>query len=367
MGAAPRRRFRDEARPRPGELVAGRALGRARPPFGLERPVDLDQHLLLPVVQRRVVEQGVDHVRGVVGALVEDAGPHVERLGRDAQALGDRLQDLGRRLAEAPLDLAEVRVRDAGRLAQLAQREAGVAALVADELAEIVQPRLERVRGHQGVPATCRDAISRSNVSITPWSWWRISESSRSKSRRRSDACCELGVVERRKVRERRVGDELLAAVGPVQLDRRRLRARDACRRRGRAPAVGAEDARQVGDELVEAAAAFAPGPLGFEDLHARLHHPAVVGDRQFVLRAATAHRTQVVERACGQRPTGIQDRGADVCVPPPGRLPLANSGPGRSGTGPRPRRRRDGSRSGGAACPSRSPCRRPCRSRRPR
>ena len=129
--------------------------------LGLERPVDLDQHLLLPVVQRRVVEEGVDHVRSIVGALVEDAGAHVERLGRDAQTLGDRLQDLGRRLAEPPLDLAEVRVRDAGGLAQLAQREARVAALVADELAEVVQPRLERCpSGISGVPATCRDAIS---------------------------------------------------------------------------------------------------------------------------------------------------------------------------------------------------------------
>ena len=78
-------------------------------------------------------------------ALLEDAGPDVERLGRDLEGPGDLLEDLGRRLAQPPLDLAQVRVGDAGHLRQLAQRQVADPALLPDELAEVVPPLLELV------------------------------------------------------------------------------------------------------------------------------------------------------------------------------------------------------------------------------
>src|SRR6185312_763775 len=97
----------------------------------------------LAVADRDVGDDRVDEVgRTAVAAIVEDAGSHVERLGRDPQAARDPLEDVGRRLAQPAFDLAEVRVRDAGELAQLAEREASVPALIANELAEIVQARL---------------------------------------------------------------------------------------------------------------------------------------------------------------------------------------------------------------------------------
>src|SRR3954470_941628 len=148
----------------------------------LERPVDLEEHLLLALGERRVAGDRGDEIGGVV-ALVEYARPDVERLRRDPQPASDALEDLGRRLAQAAFDLAEVRVRDARELAQLAQRQARVAPLVADEPAEIVEPRFERVQRlvlHPAVPATRRSAITRSMTSITTWIRLRRSESSRS-------------------------------------------------------------------------------------------------------------------------------------------------------------------------------------------
>src|SRR5205085_10919677 len=86
-----------------------------------ERLVDLEQRLLLALGDPRVgPDRGLDVG---FGRFVEDPGPDVQRLGRDLQALGDALEDLRGRLAQTPLDLAEVRVRDAGELAQLAQRQ----------------------------------------------------------------------------------------------------------------------------------------------------------------------------------------------------------------------------------------------------
>src|SRR4029079_18678485 len=71
----------------------------------------------------------------------------------DAQRLGDLLQDLRRRLAQAALDLTEVRVRDARHVGELPQREAGAAALLADELTEVPHPSLDVLHRH-GVKAT---------------------------------------------------------------------------------------------------------------------------------------------------------------------------------------------------------------------
>ena len=70
-------------------------------------------------------------------------GPDVEGLRGDLQGPGDLLEDLGRGLPQAPLDLAQVRVRDARQLGELAQREVPDAALVADELAQVAPAMLE--------------------------------------------------------------------------------------------------------------------------------------------------------------------------------------------------------------------------------
>src|SRR3712207_5295248 len=109
-----------------------------------ERVVDADQRLLLVLVQVRVAEDLTDQVGGA-GALLEDAGPDVQRLRRDLQGAGDLLEDLGGRLAQAPLDLAEVGVRDPGQLRQLPEAEVPDPPLLADELAEVVPPRVELV------------------------------------------------------------------------------------------------------------------------------------------------------------------------------------------------------------------------------
>ena len=69
---------------------------------------------------------------------LEDPGLHVQRLGRDAQRLGDLLEDVGTGLAQPSLDLAQIRVGDTGTLAKASQRQSGRAALVTDELAEVM-------------------------------------------------------------------------------------------------------------------------------------------------------------------------------------------------------------------------------------
>ena len=77
--------------------------------------------------------------------VVEDAGPHVERLGRDPQpaAMPWRISADGLR---SPRSIwLRYGLEMPGQLAQLPQRQPRVAPLVADELAEIVQARLERV------------------------------------------------------------------------------------------------------------------------------------------------------------------------------------------------------------------------------
>src|SRR5262249_25010080 len=105
------------------------------------------------------------------------------------QAPRDRLQDVSRWLTQAAFDLTQIGIRYARAFAELAQREPRIASLIANELAEIVQPRVERLSGFgfgHAVPATCLAAISRSSASTTPCSCGRADESSVSNSRSRS-------------------------------------------------------------------------------------------------------------------------------------------------------------------------------------
>src|SRR6266568_3968978 len=113
-------------------LALGGRSGRCFDPDLLaERLVDVDQHLLLPLG-----DLGVGHDRvgdgGLALPVVEYAGLNVERLGRDPQALRDLLQDVGARPAQPAFDLAQVRVRHARSLGQLADRDLGLLALLAD-------------------------------------------------------------------------------------------------------------------------------------------------------------------------------------------------------------------------------------------
>ena len=97
-----------------------------------ERGVDVDQHALLPLGDRRVGQHGhLDGRRRMVFG-VEDAGLDVQRLGRDPEGLGELLEHLGRRLAQTPFDLAQVGIGDAGLLGELSDGDAGRLALVGD-------------------------------------------------------------------------------------------------------------------------------------------------------------------------------------------------------------------------------------------
>src|SRR6187401_781432 len=110
--------------------------------------VEVDEDLLLAVVEvggglDRVLEIGGWHA--VVVAGIEDPGPDVQRLGGDREAPRDLLQDVGAGLAQAAFDLAQVRVRDAGPVAQAPQRQPGALALLANEVAEVTEPLLDAV------------------------------------------------------------------------------------------------------------------------------------------------------------------------------------------------------------------------------
>src|SRR5579884_139119 len=181
----------DRSQGTPGSTVpyvAGGPLA-VEPGLALERPVDLDERLLLPVGDGRVTADRGDEVGRVV-ALVEDPGLDVQRLGRDLQTARDRLQDLRARLAQTPLDLAQVRVRDPRELAQLPQRQPVATALVTDERAELAQARLEGLGcGHADAydgPTRRRVASSCSIASITRCSDRRVAETSDSSVRSRS-------------------------------------------------------------------------------------------------------------------------------------------------------------------------------------
>src|SRR4051812_9246471 len=109
-----------------------------------ERRVDVDEHGTLPVRQGGILGDGLEDRGALVGGdrlLVEDAGAHVEGLRGDLESAGELLEDLRARLLQAPLDLAEVRVRDAGELGELTQRKLGVLSLLPQERAQVMQIR----------------------------------------------------------------------------------------------------------------------------------------------------------------------------------------------------------------------------------
>lgn len=126
--------------------AAGAALGTRgidavadpEPVLLAEGLVDLQQHLLLPLVQRRVGEDDGPRLHLVPVPLgVEDAGPDVQRLGGDPQRLGDLLQHLRARLAQPALDLAQIRVGHPGGIGELPQRQLRSAPLLAQIVTEI--------------------------------------------------------------------------------------------------------------------------------------------------------------------------------------------------------------------------------------
>ena len=82
-----------------------------------------------------VREHRADDIAGRA-AVLEDAGPDVQRLGRDAQPLGDLLEDLRTRLLQTPLDLAEVGVGHTRVLRQLTKRDLRMLTLLTDVVAE---------------------------------------------------------------------------------------------------------------------------------------------------------------------------------------------------------------------------------------
>src|SRR5437764_3907237 len=126
-------------------LVRRLALGHAHEralvlvPKGL---VHGDEVLLLAFGDRGVPQDDRGQI-GLARALFEDAGPDVEGLGRDPERLGDLLEYLSGRLAQASFDLAQVRVRDAGGLREVPERQPRPLSLLADEVAEVVHPVLE--------------------------------------------------------------------------------------------------------------------------------------------------------------------------------------------------------------------------------
>ena len=105
---------------------------------------DVDEHGALPVRQDGVLGDGLEDRRALVGRgrlLVEDAGADVEGLGGDLESAGELLEDLRARLLQAPLDLAEVGVRDAGELGELAQGQLRVLSLLPQERTQIMKIR----------------------------------------------------------------------------------------------------------------------------------------------------------------------------------------------------------------------------------
>ncbi len=136
-----------------GVSAGCRGLGLLVLELAAEGEVDADQRLLLLLADGLVGHDRPAQVGRAFGR-VENAGLDVERLGGDAQRLGDLLEDLGRGAAQAALDLAEIRVRDAGELGEMAQRQSSGPPLLTDERPEIVPAvrwgpcSLDGVRAH---------------------------------------------------------------------------------------------------------------------------------------------------------------------------------------------------------------------------
>src|SRR3954468_14597622 len=108
----------------------------------------------------------------------------------------------------------------------------------------------------------------------------------------------ELAVGEGGEVGGGVVGDERLAAAGPLDGRRRREVAGEPARRGiGTGSGVG-EDVRQDGHETGDAPAALPTVLLGAEDLHARLRQAAHVRDLRLDLETLLVHPAHVVDVA---------------------------------------------------------------------
>jgi hypothetical protein len=84
-------------------------------------------------------------VRGV-GGMLQQAGLGEQGLRGHVERVGQQPQDAHRRLVQAALDLAQVRVREAGQLRKLAERQVRQLSLAMDEAAQGL---------HLGIPCVC--------------------------------------------------------------------------------------------------------------------------------------------------------------------------------------------------------------------
>src|SRR2546421_12147894 len=87
-----------------------------------EAAINLDERFLLTRREAQVCANRGLHASpvGVAFLVAEPARDRIKLLRSDAQSLGDRLQDIRRRLVEAALDLAQVWIRDARQIRELA-------------------------------------------------------------------------------------------------------------------------------------------------------------------------------------------------------------------------------------------------------
>lgn len=101
-----------------------------------EQQVDMEECLPLVFGQEPVRKDGSRQVNVVLSgnlARLQDPSTDVQGLRRYSQGLRDLLEYLGRRATQSPFNLAEVRVRYAGKLGEPPQRHAGRASLFPDE------------------------------------------------------------------------------------------------------------------------------------------------------------------------------------------------------------------------------------------
>ena len=118
-----------------------------------------------------------------IGA-VENPGAHVQRLCRDLECAGDLLENVRRRSTDAALYLGKVGVRHAGRPGEVADALLCGLALLADELADVVE-RLTGLQCHDrqlsfttapAPPSRTRCTSSAVSASMRSKSWWRCCE-----------------------------------------------------------------------------------------------------------------------------------------------------------------------------------------------
>jgi methylenetetrahydrofolate dehydrogenase (NADP+) / methenyltetrahydrofolate cyclohydrolase len=139
--------------------AATRRRGKPGPGLAEHAAVDRDQGRLLLLAETLVdadrvlglhqLRVGAVRVRLALGHRVDQAGLGHQRFRGQIKRVGDGLEYPHRGLVQAPLDLAEVGVRQMGQLGELPQRQVRHPALAADEGAERLPLRLPRVlHGH---------------------------------------------------------------------------------------------------------------------------------------------------------------------------------------------------------------------------